>query len=51
MASRKWAQTSRVREGRPFVFTNCKTGAGIEELIDMIRENVLFDLPVEKAPA
>jgi len=40
-----------MRKGRPFVFTNCKTGEGIEELIDMIRENVLFDLPVEKAPA
>ncbi|WP_165070664.1 urease accessory protein UreG [Paludisphaera rhizosphaerae] len=38
-----------MRKGRPFVFTNCKTGEGIEELIDLIRENVLFDLPTEKA--
>ena len=43
---------SRLMRGeKPFVFTNCKTGEGIEELIDMIRENVLFDLPVEKDPA
>ncbi len=35
---------SKVMRGpRPFVFTNCKTGAGIQELVRMIREDVLFD--------
>lgn len=41
---------SRLMRGdKPFVFTNCKTGEGIERLIELIRENVLFDLEV-KAP-
>ena len=40
-----------MRGGKPFVFTNCKTGEGIDRLIDLIRENVLFDLAVEKAPS
>jgi urease accessory protein len=36
---------SRLMRGdKPFVFTNCKTGAGIDELIGLIREGVLFDL-------
>ncbi|WP_165252600.1 urease accessory protein UreG [Paludisphaera soli] len=39
-----------MRSDRPFVFTNCKTGEGIDRLIDLIRENVLFDLET-KAPA
>ena len=35
----------RMRDGKPFLFTNCKTGEGIDELIRLIRENVLFDVP------
>ena len=36
---------SRLMRGdKPFVFTNCKTGEGIDELIRLIKENVLFDL-------
>jgi urease accessory protein len=36
---------SRLMRGdKPFVFTNCKTGEGIRALVDLIRENVLFDL-------
>lgn len=38
-----------MRGDKPFVFTNCKTGEGIDRLIDLIRENVLFDLAT-KAP-
>lgn len=38
-----------MRGEKPFVFTNCKTGEGIDRLIDLIRENVLFDL-VTKDP-
>ena len=33
-----------MRGGKPFLFTNCKTGEGVEELARMIREQVLFDL-------
>lgn len=33
-----------MRGEKPFVFTNCKTGEGIDELVRLIRENVLFDL-------
>ncbi|AMV40064.1 urease accessory protein UreG [Planctomyces sp. SH-PL62] len=42
---------SRLMRGdKPFVFTNCKTGEGIDDLIELIRENILFDLEL-KAPA
>ena len=42
---------SRLMRGdKPFVFTNCKTGEGIDRLIDLIRENVLFDLEIGAAP-
>ena len=33
-----------MRRGAPFVFTNCKTGEGIDELVQLIKENVLFEL-------
>lgn len=33
-----------MRPGKPFVFTNCMTGEGIEELIDLIRKMALFDI-------
>lgn len=37
---------SKLMRGRkPFVFTNCKTNEGIPELVNLIRENVLFDFP------
>jgi urease accessory protein len=38
-----------MRGTKPFVFTNCKTGEGISELIQLIRENLLFDLDLEPA--
>ncbi|SIO66085.1 urease accessory protein [Singulisphaera sp. GP187] len=38
-----------MRGEKPFVFTNCKTGDGIDALVHLIRENVLFDLEM-KAP-
>ena len=35
---------SRLMRGRkPFVFTNCKTGEGISEIVRLIQERVLFD--------
>ena len=33
-----------MRGDRPFVFTNCKTGEGIDELIELIRRVALFDV-------
>lgn len=33
-----------MRDGKPFVFTNCKTGDGVDELVSLIRRNALFDL-------
>jgi urease accessory protein len=43
---------SRLMRGdKPFLFTNCKTGEGIDELVRFIHENVLFDLPMKKAGA
>jgi urease accessory protein len=33
-----------MRGEKPYLFTNCKTGEGIDELVQLIRENVLFDL-------
>jgi urease accessory protein len=38
---------SRVMRGdQPYVFTNCKTGEGIDQLVELIKENVLFELNV-----
>jgi urease accessory protein len=33
-----------MRDGKPFVFTNCRTGAGIDQLIAHLRHDVLFDI-------
>ena len=41
---------SRLMRGKkPFVFTNCKTGAGIADLVHLIRDNVLFDTVLGEA--
>lgn len=32
-----------MRRDKPFVFTNCKTGQGIPELVQLIQRNILFD--------
>lgn len=43
---------SRMMRGdKPFLFTNCKTGEGIDALVDYIRENVLFDMELKKVEA
>jgi urease accessory protein len=36
-----------MRGGAPFLFTNCKTGEGIDELVNLIKENVLFELALK----
>ncbi|WP_435017679.1 urease accessory protein UreG [Tundrisphaera sp. TA3] len=38
------ADSRFMRGTKPFVFTNCKAGEGIDELVALIRENVLFDI-------
>lgn len=38
-----------MRGDKPFLFTNCKTGEGIAELADMLRQNILFDLKLKAA--
>ncbi|MER7420367.1 urease accessory protein UreG [Micromonospora peucetia] len=35
-----------MRNGKPVMFTNCKTGEGIDELVALIRRNALFDAEV-----
>jgi urease accessory protein len=36
-----------MRGGKPFLFTNCKTNEGIPPLVQLIRDNVLFDLDLK----
>ncbi|MDR3671431.1 MAG: urease accessory protein UreG [Holophaga sp.] len=36
-----------MRGDKPYIFTNCKTGTGIQELAEMIRRDILFDLPAD----
>lgn len=40
-----------MRSTKPFVFTNCKTGEGIQELVKLIHENILFDLKLAAVDA
>jgi urease accessory protein len=37
-----------MRGGKPFLFTNCKTGVGIPALVDLIVHDLLFDLGVPR---
>lgn len=39
-----------MRPGKPFVFTNCFTGEGIDELVDLIRQMALFDKNPDNTP-
>jgi urease accessory protein len=36
------ADAQEVRQGRPVVVTNCKTGEGINEVVALIARDVLF---------
>jgi len=46
------AHDSKIMRGdKPFLFTNCKTGAGIPELVERIRHDLLFDLRLPAAQA
>jgi urease accessory protein len=33
-----------MRGDKPFLFTNCRTGEGIPQLVEVIRRDLLFDL-------
>ena len=35
--------SAAMRPGKPFLFTNCMTGEGIDELVGLIRRMALFD--------
>jgi urease accessory protein len=37
-----------MRGGKPFLFTNCKTGQGIPELVTLIETELLFDRHVQR---
>jgi urease accessory protein len=39
------ADSRLMRAGKPFVFTNCRTGDGVPDVVSLIRHNVLFDVP------
>jgi urease accessory protein len=45
------ADSRAVRAGRPFVFTNCLTREGIDELLSLMRHGMFFDLPSSPVPA
>ena len=36
--------SAMMRGGKPFLFTNCKTGEGIPELVELIEKDFLFDM-------
>ncbi len=39
------ADSKVMRRDKPFIFTNCRTGDGVPEVVSLIRHNVLFDMP------
>jgi urease accessory protein len=39
-----------MRGDKPFLFTNCKTGEGIADLVRLICDNILFDLKLKADP-
>jgi urease accessory protein len=40
-----------MRGEKPFVFTNCRTGEGIAELVGLISQDILFDLKLKTKAA
>jgi urease accessory protein len=44
------ADSRLLRGDKPFVFTNCRTGEGVSDVVALIRHNVLFDVPSGPAP-
>jgi urease accessory protein len=44
------ADSRLIRNGRPFIFTNCLTGEGVADVVALIKWNVLFDVPQSAQP-
>ena len=42
-------ESMEVRQGRGVLMTNCKTGEGIDELIDILNSEVLLKTPPKEA--
>lgn len=40
--------SAAMRPGKPFIFTNCMTGEGVEALVEMIMAMALFDVEAAK---
>lgn len=40
--------SERMRQGKPFIFTNCMSGEGIEELVGALRSMILFGMGSER---
>jgi urease accessory protein len=36
------SQATQVRQGKPVVYTNCKTSEGLDEVVAFIQQNLLF---------
>lgn len=45
------ADTRVARGDKPFVFTNCLTGDGIDRFLELVRQGMLFDLAPSQVPA
>ncbi|HEY6492284.1 MAG TPA: urease accessory protein UreG [Trebonia sp.] len=45
------ADTRVARGDKPFVFTNCLTGDGIDRFLELVRQGMLFDLASSQVPA
>jgi urease accessory protein len=45
------ADSRLMRGDKPFIFTNCRTGEGVPDVISLIRHDVLFDVPSAPATA
>ena len=43
------SDSKAIRRDRPFIFTNCLTGDGIDDVVDLIMRNLLFDVPLVPA--
>jgi len=43
--------TAQRRLDKPVAYTNCRTGEGLEEIVQFILETVLFRTPVTESPA
>ncbi len=45
------SQSTQYRQGKPVVYTNCKTSEGLDEVVAFIQQNLLFSPQVEQTIA